>query len=89
MPLALGDQLATAESSAAGKDLVEGGFFARIIRCLMGEGREKQGATSMSQRAPAEVSTLAQGKSPREEACLVVTGSAHFSHLLSVTLERS
>lgn len=43
VPLALGDQLAAAETSTAGQDLIEGGFFTRLIRCLMGVGRGKQG----------------------------------------------
>lgn len=68
VPLALGDQLATAEASAAGKDLIEGGFFARLIRCLIGRKAERSRATSVSQRAPAEASLLAG-----EEACAAVT----------------
>lgn len=42
VPLALSDQLAAAEASAAGQDLIEGGFFARLIRCLMEAGRERE-----------------------------------------------
>lgn len=67
VPLALGDQLATAEASAAGKDLIEGGFFARLIRCLIGRKAERSRATSVSQ------SLLALRKIPGEEACAAVT----------------
>lgn len=61
VPLALSNQLAAAETSAAGQDLIEGGFFTRLIGCLMGGGKEKQAAILMSQRALAEVKTLIQG----------------------------
>lgn len=42
VPLALGDQLPTAETSTAGQDLIEGSLLARLVRCLMG-GREREG----------------------------------------------
>lgn len=40
VPLALSDQISTAEASTAGQDLVEGGFFAGLIRCLTVAERE-------------------------------------------------
>lgn len=35
VPLALSDQLSTAEAGTAGQDLIKGGFLAGLIRCSM------------------------------------------------------
>lgn len=55
VPLALSDQLSAAEASAAGQDLVEGGFFTRLIGCFkVGKEREERW---VSQRVWVEVKT--------------------------------
>lgn len=38
VPLSLGDEISTAEASAAGQDLIEGGLLAEVIHC---KGREE------------------------------------------------
>lgn len=51
VPLALSDQLAAAETSTAGQDLIEGSLFAGLVRCLIGGEGGGSEVVSMSQRA--------------------------------------